>query len=120
MSNTLKDIILNTVIKEISNIPKVDLEKIIVDKFNQIKDEILTPLTKEEKVEDLFNFYKKQINETYINNTNRLKYQLIDIIINEESKSDTDLYFVVYLNKQTKTRLCRTLIDFHSNFKIVK
>lgn len=116
MSKLLKDIIISTIIQEVIN-PKLDLEKIVKDKFNQIKEEFLSPSNKEEnKTEDLFNYYFKLKEQTFINNVNRQKYILIDIIINEED----NMYFTVYVNKQTKTRLCRSLVDFHSNFKIVK
>lgn len=118
MSNPLKDIILKAIVQEITNLPKVDLEKIIVEKFNQIKDEILSTTKKDHTENDLQAYYKKLIDETFINNINRQKYQLIDIIKNDETEDGN--YFAVFYNKQTETRLCRSLVDFHSNFKIVK
>ena len=122
---TLKTIIAETPPQVIFDL----IEKPLKDLITDIKKEFNTPTqeqpdtkqessqeTSKESVEELIKNYSNLVDQTFIHHKNGKSYLLIDILNKLSEDQNKFPTSVVYLDLQLKTKWCRPLVEFHSNF----
>lgn len=102
----------------ISNLNLEQAFQDIVQSFNSVVTEDTTE--KKKDIKELICHYALLKEHTFMHNTNKNKYLLIDIINKESTDSVKFPVSAVYLDKQNKTIWCRPLIEFHEKFKLVQ
>lgn len=110
--------VINKVDTAITNLNLEQTFQELVQNFNSVVNETTTE--KKTNIKELICHYVLLKEHTFMHNTNKNKYLLINIINKESTDSVKFPVSAVYKDKQSKTIWCRPLVEFHEKFKLVQ
>lgn len=93
-----------------------DQTKVKTETKESVEEE---PEMKSVATPQMIHSFKERINETFVHNTSKEKYILLDIVNTETTNSDKFPVMAIYFDKKSKTKWSRPLVDFVKKFKQV-